>query len=648
MKSSVSTRRNPFPSSSKKTHCHQSLPKKNKTTTRSPVRSNQRSSPSPERQQLDKKHDGRISAIDESHLYTDYWPSSDCGSPLGSDSTSYKQYESAVREESAEVHLQSSVLAKYVERFRHGRPQSREQRQQVASASTEQQVSFWWLSPSSFHSSSTPTKTTDRNVILPEEEEDDDDAVIFSAAAQRRRDRSLSPCRGSLGGLSDTSQGELDDVEILHLQERANRHLLTSEYLNEGSIPVSSEGLGSSDFSPPVTVNEPVHRPLIPSLIKQTTVKEKSNSVHGASSQKSFIPSFSAPTRPEEDILFQWRLRRKMEQARDWTQSSQSSLGRPCSSFLPPGQSYKQPQSAEPLFLSHPQVAAPQPETNKTHNPIPPPAGPPCLPAFVLSDYSVPQPHSVPPVSPHMHLLCDVLPCPINSSHPGQSFSSRFHSPDSNLSHKKTQMKDKSVNTVPSVPPGERPSSPHVASCGSAEEDVCSNQTVPVRDENQKPEKESKRRATSSTQRKKPERSSSHRKASKKAAAVKEGGPEIPSENCPDDHKPSSSSSPLRAALGQVVSEVFFSAADSASSASRPSATPARSQSSDPNPPPAGTQNSVEVISQLLQEAEDSDENEFEDDPLLQVLRKQRKWVKEQISELDSVLTETLKEQRVT
>lgn len=27
----------------------------------------------------------------------------------------------------------------------------------------------------------------------------------------------------------------------------------------------------------------------------------------------------------------------------------------------------------------------------------------------------------------------------------------------------------------------------------------------------------------------------------------------------------------------------------------------------------------------------DSDEKEFEDDPLLQVLRKQRKWVKEQI-----------------
>lgn len=39
----------------------------------------------------------------------------------------------------------------------------------------------------------------------------------------------------------------------------------------------------------------------------------------------SVIPTLAPPTRPEEDILFQWRLRRKMEKAKEWHQSLQHS-----------------------------------------------------------------------------------------------------------------------------------------------------------------------------------------------------------------------------------------------------------------------------------------------------------------------------------
>lgn len=47
-------------------------------------------------------------------------------------------------------------------------------------------------------------------------------------------------------------------------------------------------------------------------------VKARSDSEPAVSSQKSFVPpSLVSPQRPEEDILFQWRLRRKMEQARE-------------------------------------------------------------------------------------------------------------------------------------------------------------------------------------------------------------------------------------------------------------------------------------------------------------------------------------------
>lgn len=60
-----------------------------------------------------------------------------------------------------------------------------------------------------------------------------------------------------------------------------------------------------------------------------------------ASFQKPAVPTIAPPTRPEDDILFQWRLRRKMEQARDWSQSTKTSgvydsaISRQIPSFVP-------------------------------------------------------------------------------------------------------------------------------------------------------------------------------------------------------------------------------------------------------------------------------------------------------------------------
>lgn len=121
-------------------------------------------------------------------------------------------------------------LPRYIERFRHGRPQSREERQKVDSAVGEKHLPFWWMSPSSLPPSSTPTKTTDKGALslianfsknqignvesnpsgkilwwnpflwkdVVQALKDDHGPAIFSPAGLRRRDRSLSPCRGSL------------------------------------------------------------------------------------------------------------------------------------------------------------------------------------------------------------------------------------------------------------------------------------------------------------------------------------------------------------------------------------------------------------------------------------------------------------------
>uniref|UniRef100_A0A3P8T8G3 Proline and serine rich 3 n=1 Tax=Amphiprion percula TaxID=161767 RepID=A0A3P8T8G3_AMPPE len=664
MKSSdpVFTRQNPFPpaSSVRRAHYHPSrnqvLSKKEKKTTLSPVRSSQQSSP-----QQCRKSDHRFSTTDGQPVFEECWPSSDCGSSLGSTTTSpvMEAPKQSARPGKSTVSSsqgvqQDSVLAKYIERFRHGQPRSREDRQQMASGIGEEPVPFWWMSHSSSPPSSTPIKTTDK---------DDHDPAIFSPAGQRQRDRSLSPCRGSLSILSDTFQSDFDDTEILHLQEKASRLLLRGECpLSDGSVPVSSEGLGCSDFSSPISIDEPVRQPLIPSLISSTTVKASSDPVHAVSSQKSFIPPSRPPTRPEDDILFQWRLRRKMEQARERPQFVQpSSLHGSTFSWQAPalshpsasGQAYK--NTPPPQFLqkdAHPHITAPQPETKEANRLCPPDPDHRSFPAFVASGSSVSQPQAIAHVPAHMHFLCDVLPCPIQTSHvrEKQSIPQRSDESQAKIAHKKTQISENDTNFFSVVPPGEHVSSSLPVSSGAIKEERFSHQKL-----SERKKKAEKKTSESIRQQKESASSSSHQRLPKKVTSRKEqrrqeGSQEFPSEGCTRDHEPPPS--PIHTALGQVVSEVLFPMEDSSpaqripvSSDSPPVTISAPSQSPVP---PCNAQNSMEVISQLLQEAEDSDEKEFEDDPLLQVLRKQRKWVKEQISEVDSMLNEFLEEQQIT
>ncbi|XP_028281310.1 proline and serine-rich protein 3 isoform X2 [Parambassis ranga] len=658
---SVFTNKNPFQpvSTVKKSPatCNQAVSKKQRTKTLSPVRPNRRSGSQLHQgsKQLNKKRDHCFPNNDGQPVVEETWPSSDNESSPGNNTASS---EVDVLTQHTAGSQQDSVLAKYVERFRCGQPQSREERRQMASVIGDEQEPFWWMSHSSLHSS-TPTKPTEKNIIPPLK--GDHDIATYSPAGQRQCDRSLSPCRGSLSG-------EFDDTEILHLQERANRLLLQRECNSDGSIPVSSEGLGCSDFSSPVSVEELAKRPLIPSLINPSTQKASLGSVHAAPSQNPVIWSLVPPTRPEDDILFQWRLRRKMEQAREWPQSlHQSNVhGSTFSWQLPStshssigGQAYKEQDGAEPSRLSQrftrPHIVTPQPEARAAHRSCPPAPGPPLPPhhACALSDPSVSQPQTIAHVPAHMHLLCDVLPCPIQSSHAKeQHMSDESHT---TFVQKKTKIPESSTNTLNDVPLDEQLSPHSPDSSGSIQGEWSRHQKVYERNKKNKVEtKESERTAGSMRQHKKSARSSSHQRLPNKVISLKEQhrreeSRDFSSESCTADLQPPPS--PVHSALGQVVSEVLFPAVDSApkqeipvSSVLSPSTISAPVQS----PVPCSAQSSIEVISQLLQEAEDSDEKEFEDDPLLQVLRKQRRWVKEQISEVDSMLKDFQGNQQIT
>ncbi|CAB1416812.1 unnamed protein product [Pleuronectes platessa] len=654
------TRQNPFQPAPRegKVHyhpsCNQALSKKKKKTALSPVRSTRRSSPqihtpNPANQQPSDKYNHRLAAEDRQPYFSESWPSSSASTAAPSDMERFKPAARAgTSKVPSELGVQKdSVLAKYVDRFRHGQPQSREERQQ-------EQLSLWWMSPSSLTPSSTPTKRTEKDqVIQPLREDHVSD--IFSPVGERRHIRTSSPCKGSVSILSDTSQGEFEDSEILQIQERASRLLLRGHEdqecsLSDGSVPVSSEGLGCSDFSSPVRIDEPLRRPLIPGFITSTTAMISSYSNQAVGSQTSVIPSLRPPTRPEEDILFQWRLRRKMEQAREGPQSLQhssqhgitvnwrgSSLRHPSAGE----HAYKHQQHSQlPEFSqkdSHPLITAPLPEAKEALTTLPTASGPPPSLAFVVSGSSVSQQQTLSHVPAHMHLLCDILPCPIQSSHAGaqQNISQRTDEFHTEVVSKKTQVPDNRTDNFTEEPIRERSSSLN-ASSGDEEELPFHNRGSDI---NKKAQTKGQRGGQQ------------HPSESKRDQQDMLWPRNVPMSRAPQRGVLHSGDFPKRA-LGKAVSEVLFPTMDSSTARGSPDS-PASPPFTSPAPPRStaplcNTQNSVEVISQLLQDAEDSDEKEFKDDTLLQVLRKQRKWVTEQISEVESLLTEFPDEQQVT
>ncbi|XP_011483411.1 proline and serine-rich protein 3 [Oryzias latipes] len=575
----------------KQSSSKQLLSKTKNKSTRSPGCTSRRSgvklqSCAQKNQKLFKKHDRHVSSTGGQSVAAESWQSPEHASRLGSITPDMEERDQPLRSEASKDSSgvqEDSVLAKYIERFRHGLPQSRKQRQPVTPVSGEEQEPLWWM----FHSSSPCGKQTKTL-----HKDDHDSAVTHD---------------GSVTLFSDTSQEELEDSDVLQLQDRASRLILENEEdLNTGSVHVSSGGLGFSDFSSPVSVDEFMPQPLTPGLMKPA--KSNSDSIHAF--QKSFLPTLTPPTRPEEDILFQWRLRRKLEQARDQCLQSSSFPGSTFSWQAPrltdtPGSGLisKQQttcQSADSSqTVDHPHAAALQPEA---HRQTPP--------AYVVSSSSVPP--SVSNVPPHTHLLCDVLPCPV------QLHLKEKQSITQKSAHKTIQVPDSSAICL-----GEHSrSSPH-ASPGATEGEELSHQQIPQKAKTKEPEKTGAPKQKRRSARERCQKKMTPREESQEFPAVYEPPP-----------------SPVHVAMGQVVSEVLF---------------PVSSISPDHTIPPAKKSpvsscealNSLEVISQLLQEAEDSDEKEFENDPLLQVLRQQRKWVKNQIRNVDVMLNEFPEEQQV-
>ncbi|XP_062872613.1 proline and serine-rich protein 3 [Trichomycterus rosablanca] len=668
MKSSepVFTRKNPFPAEPHlpKSHYNPSkvkkIPKKQKSLALSPVRFTRSVSPpespthtdclSPEDQRfLDGSHRVVLcpsSSVEGNQKFTETWPSTDQSSSPASTSVSQPQHTAASQE--------PSVMKKYIERFRYGMPQSRGEREKLASDGEADQP-YWWMSPSSLQPSSSTSNQSKECYRGSYDGVHDGKGNLQDLISHHPPKTLLSPTREqfdlSVLALSDSSHCEPEEPEIIQLQERANRLLQKSEHSHSsGSIGVqiSTEGLGCSDFSSPVSVDEPIRRPMVPSLMDTANLLTH----HGMSREDPFpapttIGSRGSRIRPEDDILLQWRLRRKMEQARQWSHATchSSALNQPMLNRL---------------------VMQTQP-------------GPSCTPA-PLAETGNPAPHSihepVPPVSSNVY--------PISSFPTKEDFTTQSHlgffSPSTSQSntrdpqipssfhqsHQRGQRlspktKEESINKH-SVSSSLQPtrSTEEVLHSHQEKENVQDNdigirQREKLDKKSASPSRKKKsnrlvgdRDATESNQHtamikgrnaRSQEQVSCQTQSSSKKSMGHRGGQSSTNGTCLRAAPPSS---PIHSTLEQVVSEVLFSGANSPVHSITPHSS--ASPTSNPSEPsqvtntPQSTYEPCEVIGQLMQEAEDSDGLEFEDDSLLIVLRQQRKWVKEQLCEVDLML----------
>ncbi|XP_066575388.1 proline and serine-rich protein 3 isoform X2 [Amia ocellicauda] len=607
-------------------------------------------------------------SADPQPSFSESWPSStELGSPSGTDSTASPEAhtppqaamagKSQASAQSVGLVEDDSVLARYVERFRHGRPRSREERQREA-ATAPQVRPFWWKPshppPSSSSTPTQPHHTGDFSSCRLGA------SVTPSPPSLATRSRLVPPLSPpgtpvdlSTTALSDSSQC---DPEILQLQQRARMLLQRSETsLSGSSVPVSSEGLGSSSFSSPISVDEPVHRPTVPSLIDCTT--------GSVSLPPPPQPSRAFTPHPESDILFQWRLRRKMELAQHHAGADTRTRH-----LDPFAQSNRAPATVTASTIGTRAVAV---------SPLPSP--PVASPALTTPYTTVPA---------HLHLLCDVLPCPLHAPQPrarpcrdrdqppspeqissscsSEGTPSPAEGPPARNSVSRVRAEQQEAEEAggdPSVPRcWERRSSGAVRTGGTRRDPVVSHpekrtsrrtdremdrhggeQDARRRSGSSKAERGAVSRDTGGNNR--PERAGSGREGLKKEVGRQERGQRSRRSGRREDMAPPSQ---LHSTLSQVVSETLFSPpASPSSSDSRPPPPPPEPPGhappqlpQAPAPPPSIHQQHPEVIIQLLQDAEDSDGLEFEDDALLQVLRQKRQQVKEQLSEVDTLLSE--------
>ncbi|XP_041037120.1 proline and serine-rich protein 3-like [Carcharodon carcharias] len=431
----------------------------------------------------------------------------------------------------------------------------------------------------------------------------------------------LLKSRLSSGGEpSDVSQLEPFDQETIHLQEKANRLLERSESSSSGLVPVSSEGVGSLSISD--TIEEVSRRltciPLCEPAAGDVTMKQLPTVPDPLHPVR--VPPFSAL--PADDILYQWRLQRKMEAARE----------RPWP-LLPKRKSHSPPvrldrqadECDEDAHGDRMTAIVPSPENYRRGDETPagtPAHGPSARPAAGAAVAKA--------------ALKPSRAEPAAAEPPPAPGGGRCSHPD--LAGRGQARRGGGGRSPGRVPrPGRSPSSPPEPRGQGRRW----GRHRPRHDRGLESRTDSAGPSTLERRQKQggaaPQPAPGQESSSGGAWSPPTDRPRVVTghgERAGPADRPAPSD--VRRALGQVVSERMFSPPASRQRTNNKPETESRGRGVHLPPSPVpGTHQTPEAVSLLLEEAEESDGVEFEEDMLLQVLRQQRDWVKRQLREAD-------------